>query len=747
MRSCWKGLLLGATLAAALAMPARAQVPSTGLSADDYHRIDLAIDSAQGFLKRQIAPEGMCVGEYDPADARFGSKTALCVYGLLSCGVSERDATLSRALAWLTKANLYGTASVAMRAQALSLLRSREHDLLVSADVLWLLKAAGSDGSYTSISNNNQAPGDYDNFSSQLAVLGIWAGQRRGIASPPEFWRQVQQHWLAQRQADGGWGYMVPASIGRTKSYGSLTAAAAGVLRLCFDNLHNEEFVRCAAPDQCTEAQSAQFWLARRFDTSVNPGIGDNGWHEWLWSLKELAEITGARRIGDHDWYAAAATQLLRRQRADGGWGLGDSAQSAQDRIAQTAFALSVLASGRGAMAVSKLRYNGSWNSRPADASNLAQHLSRTFERPTRWQVVDIDSPVADWHDAPILYISGHSAVAFTQPQVDRLRRFVLEGGMIVSESAGDSEPFTQSMLSLQGRLFPQWPAKPLDATNPLYSIQHVIDKGNLIGVSNGVRLLAVHCPTQISLGLQRPAETQSTASLELATNLYLLSSDKGIERARGQAAWPCSPQLATDAPVIRVARVRHGSNCDPEPLAWNRLACLLAAKGTRLEVSQLLEPSELDVSAWPIASITGTGTLDLWPAQLESLRRYLQAGGRLIVDGAGDSKEFAESAGALLAPLVPGGHEAVVDAPGPVVDAVLREGQVEYRRDVAVTLGEGRHRPSLRGVIADDRVAIIFSPYDITAGLVGYEHFGIAGYRPRSAETVMTGILRYLSQ
>ncbi len=87
----------------------------------------------------------------------------------------------------------------------------------------------------------------------------------------------------------------------------------------------------------------------------------------------------------------------------------------------------------RGQALFHKLQTDGDWNCRPQDLSNLTRWLSRTFEVPLRWEVVSFDMSLAQWRVAPILYITGSKSPAFTEPQIARLRRFVLEGGTIFS--------------------------------------------------------------------------------------------------------------------------------------------------------------------------------------------------------------------------------------------------------------------------------------------------------------------------
>ena len=51
---------------------------------------------------------------------------------------------------------------------------------------------------------------------------------------------------------------------------------------------------------------------------------------------------------------------------------------------------------------------NEPWDERPRDVANLARWMGkRSIEGFLNWQLVDLKYPVEEFHDAPILYISG----------------------------------------------------------------------------------------------------------------------------------------------------------------------------------------------------------------------------------------------------------------------------------------------------------------------------------------------------
>ncbi len=732
--SCWVLAALAAAAAGASAPALGAEGPPAGA------RIEQAIAGARAFLKSQIGKDGQVAGEFPPTDRRhlYGGRTGLCVYALLTAGADERDPTIRRAIRWLAAAKFDGTYAVAMRACALAAVR-REPDLkALAADAEWLIRAAGRSGAYTYAPHDGAGTDTWDNCCTHIAALGVWEAAARGVPIPADYWRRLQQHWVDQQQFDGGWAYGPPRGTGRAASYGSMTAAGLATLYACFDRLEAEKFVRCTGTQEYQPISRGLDWVSRRFSAEQNPRKGVEWTYYWLFAVQRVGQASGYKYLGTHDWYAEGADELLSCQNADGSWGPG----KAPLRLAPTALALLFLAGGRHPVIATKLEYSGKWNPRPRDLANLARWATDTLERPVSWQVVGRRASLEDWRDAPLLYLSGAGPCELTDAQVDRLRQFALRGGLIVSEAACASGTFTLDMRRLYARLFPDWPFQRLPDDHPIYALQFA-PKGleGLWGVSNGVRLLAVHSARDVSLGLQLGPRAPHAPSFYLMANLLLYATDREPLRPRGAARWPTAGEFEPRA-TLRVARVKHEGNCDPEPMAWPRLAALMAReRRLRLSVSELTPVERLDANMWPIAAMTGTEAFRLTKAQAAALERYFEAGGTLVVDAAGGSEAFAAAVRKELFPLAGAGVDEPIPHRHPIYGN-LRLGVIGYRRDYARALGDGAGVGRLRGVREGERYAIIFSPDDLTAGLVGGPVYRLRGYTPEAATALMASVL-----
>lgn len=718
----------------------------------DAQAVEKAVEKAKAYLWSQWAdghwPEVGRPGQRDGGaqERNYGGVTALCAYALLAAGESPQEPRMQRTLKWLAEVEMLGTYARSLRANVWGMLgRNSPYRRMLKADVSWLVKAADSRGTY----NYTYAAGDrgnkdprtwqrrYDNSNSQFGVLGVWAGAQNSIEVPQRYWKVVEKHWLTDQSPDGGWTYCKGRRDKEGRiigSYGSMTAAGLATMFICFDELYRREFIKCRTNTDYAPIVRGLGWMDKNFSATQNPGRGGSQYYYYLYGVERVGLASGYKYFGKQDWYKLGTLNLLKKQGRSGNWG----------NVINTSFALLFLARGQHPVLFNKLRYPGSWNCRPRDLANFTQWISRTFERPVNWQIIHLGVPAAEWHDAPILYISGSTAPKFTDEDVESLRQFVNQGGVIFSEAACSSGAFNMAMQKVYAGMFPKYELARLDNNHPIYGIHFKINRRGLMGISNGVRLLAIHSPAEVSLAWQINAYATNKDIFGLGANIYFYVTDKGSLRNRGVSPWP-NAKTFTPTDTLKVALVRYVGNYHPEPLAWERFSILMGNRHSiAVNVSVPMAITDLDASKQPAAAMTGTAAFTLTDEEHNALRKYIEAGGTLIVDASGGSKAFTDAAEKTFAKILPEGKlsqipssHAVYTSSGPVIE------KVSYRKAVRSSVAASR-KPRLQGVLYKDRLAIIFSRDDLTASLVGYPCWGLAGYEPDSAFELMRNILLY---
>jgi len=691
--------------------------------------------------------------------------TALITYALLETGADPLDPRMAKALKWLRTHKTRKTYALGARCHVWRLANKKTNNRYLRAlgkDVTRLIKAAGQ-GCYTYDSPPTGTRRAWDNSNSQFGLLGVWAGLQAnmnlGSARMKAYFRKVARHWIDCQCEDGGWAYHKVARGKPSEGTESMTAAGLASLFVCLDNTFDEAYAEGKVPSLAEPLERGMKW----FETNLTRTISAQPDGYYLFSVERVGRASGYKYFKTTDWYKMGATGLLASQQPTGAFSVHDL--SGSEAVA-TAFGVLFLARGRQPVLFNKLEREGDWRNRPRDLANVTRWVSDTFEKTVNWQIINLEVPVAEWHDAPILYLSGSKAPVFSAGEMDKLRRFVWQGGTIFSCTELNGEEFRKGMREVYEKLFPDYEMQKLDASHPIYSAHFRLEERpafHMIG--NGVRPLAIHVDDDLPREWQLNRFKEEKWAFEAAGNVFMYVTDKGSLRPRGVVHWPDMPE-SPPRPVAKLARLQYAGHWNPEPLALERFArMMLARTGKTVEVVNAVEIGWLS-GAWSstsesglgrIACLTGTGALRLSAKEKQELKDFVTKGGVLVVDAAGGAKRFTISAEERIEEIFAdaaraGPKDAAAQREGPALVRLARTDpifripgmeiqSVEYRRVTRKRL-EKKNEPNLCAVVIAGRPAVLFSREDLTAGLVGCEAYGCDGYRPESAFEILRNIV-----
>ena len=706
--------------------------------------VDHAIERATRWILAQQNSDGHWETSQDNTQRYWAGDSGLALLALLYAGQNPRSEPMDRGLTWLAQQPLHATYTYAIRAHGLALVPGGKLRARLNQDLGWLVTAirprSHSDfGAYGYVAFNADAAGPWaDNSNSQFGVLGVWMAEEGGAQRSDmlSYWELVEDRWTGIQNPDGGWGYQ------RGESTGSMTAAGLATLYVVLDRVHALSAHR-KAERLLAAIEQAQRWLGREF-TTENPR-GEGRWkHYYLYSVERAGRASGRKYFRGRDWFREGAADLLKHQSPDGSW-TGGGMTPLQD----TAFALMFLSHGRAPLLYSKLEHPPDWSHYHRDVSGLTRYCEQSFERLLNWQIVDLDGPIEDLMEAPVLYLSGKRAWTFSEEQRFKLAQYALRGGLIFAVVPAGGEEFEDSIRALALRLFPEMPLRPAPKDHPLYSgeVQYRFDKPSLMfHVTNGVRTLLLLCPQDVAFAWNTLRLPAREADFQFGANVYLYATDKTTPRSRLET--PEIP-LAPVEPVrtVRVARVAYSGRWDIESYGWVRLRHYMNnTSRTRLLVTSGVGFDQLSAADNRIAFITGVSGFELNAAELAGLRRFLTSGGTLLADGAAGSREFVEAlerhvrAALQVEPGTLARDSCGISGEG--VDGAERLGEMKYRRTTRVD--RGRDYPLLRAFDTGPRLAVIYSPLDLSAGLLGTQVFACNGYDPESCLRIMQNMLLY---
>jgi len=490
-------------------------------------------------------------------------------------------------------------------------------------------------------------------------------------------------------------------------------------------------------------------WMSDHFDKAINK----SGYT--LYTIERMGLASGRKYIGTHDWYQEGADRLLKSQAADG------SFPNQQPWLAETCFSALFLVRGRAPMVMNKLEYSltnnseaskvANWNQRPRDVANITEWIGKQTERHLLWQIANLNAPAEELLDAPILYIAGNQVLNFTDEELAKLKGYVEAGGLIVGNPDCAAPAFADSFKSLGRKLFPAYEFAPLPETHPIYTNQQFKRakwkrKPTIVSLNNGARELMVLLP-DAARAWQTQQPDGKEELFQIAANIFLYAIDTQGLRARGASHFvKADPKVKASRP-IKVARLGYPGNSDPEPGGWRRLAAVMHNASQGELTVETVKPDSAKLHGFQVAHLTGTGGFVLTPPAREEIKRFVSAGGTLVVDSAGGSSEFATSVEKELDGMF-GADAKQLDEPLPASHALYSAGgkppgEIGYRTFARATLGSLKV-PQLRGIVKDGRLIVIYSREDLSVGLVGQPVDGITGYDPQTATTLMSKVLVY---
>ena len=652
--------------------------------------------------------------------------------------LTPHDPAIDSALDRLKSVNFghFQTYGRCLRATTLAVYnRPQDRDAL-RADVAWLVRAGSATGTYTYETTNDR--NIYDNSNSQYGLLGVWSGAETGLEIPGGYWAAVQRHWEFTQAAGGQWHY---GNLSIESPTSSMTCAGIASLLVTHDYLDPPKFTGQVGRDPFSPAlRKGLSWLEsgdNSMDLTPEDPTPYRDWGYNLYGVERVGLASGFKYFGSHDWYRELAQRILTMQLPDGSW-------IPAARV-ETPYMLLFLARGRHPVLMNKLRFNGYWANRPHDVSNLARFASHEIERPLNWQVVPLEHDWVDWTDSPILYLASHKPVySLDELDVKKIRQFALAGGMLFTQADGDSPEFDRYARDLAHKLFPEYEMSDVPPSHPLYSVMEPVKPiVPLKMVSNGVRILMLHAPQDISKYWERRDTKMGERFFSLGLNLFVYAAGKQDFRNRLDKIY-VAPATAEPVQRTKVARLQYAGEWDPEPYAWTRFANVFQRHtGYALDVTPTAI-HDLQPGSSPIAHLTGIYDYAFNDSDVEALRRYVAAGGVLLIDPCGGPGAFErcfrdtllpKAFAGIAAQIVPPTHPLLKAAAGGMQDL----SKPKFRRCAIETLGP---HPGNLLFLRYGRGHVIFTSLDVTSGLLGTNSWGILGFSPDYSQALIQNLI-----
>lgn len=383
------------------------------------------------------------------------------------------------------------------------------------------------------------------------------------------------------------------------------------------------------------------------------------------------------------------------------------------------------------------------WATSPHDTDKLLKFLARSMD--VHFSTINLpqDRIPTDATKIPVLYRSGIRPFFFNETQCERLRNYLFGGGTLILNAYCGHPNFARSALLEMQRLIPERPPYRLAGDHPLYrSCYEITDiryrpLAHKAGAANGIpSAIGIDINTRTAVLFFRydlstawddlPSDAMHIIGYEPDTARQLGTNLMAYVTAERNAAVPLSEALLfidtdrTKSGKLAVARARYDG-------LWrtrdNSLSMLLNVFHSQTQTPVRFEETILDLSAaalfeHPLVYLAGTNAFRLTHEERINLRDYLHRGGLLFAEAACGRTSFDNAFRKEITRVLPGTDlerlppkHLLFQYPHKL-EKVRPTAALRQRLDT-----ENPIPPQLYGIVIGARLAVIYSPFDLSAG------------------------------
>lgn len=413
------------------------------------------------------------------------------------------------------------------------------------------------------------------------------------------------------------------------------------------------------------------------------------------------------------------------------------------------------------------------WNTDPNDINNLLMWMQANMDVNFSWEDKALGDVDLEAEAAPVLYRTGHRAFSFSEAERQRLRDYVMRGGLIIFDTCWGMDEFADSVQREMAEIFPDHPLKELPLDHPVYNayyedagmVQFTDFSGGgtqpagLKGIEIDCRLGVIFSPHDMSCGwdmhtneLEGGSWIESEHALRLGANIISYATatrDMSASLAESKAF---VDESSTTTDRFRVGQLIHEGDWQPNTVGLQNLLDRVGEK-TALQISFAtdgVEPSFEDLSRHPFLYVTGHGDFTWSDAQVAAIRRYLANGGFIFADACCGRQAFdiafRREMGKVLGEGQSAGELAWLRSNHPIYSIHNQIEQVQYTE---AAHQRSRHvrddqRPRLMGAEIDGRLAVVYSPLAMNVGWRVSPVPYAVGYGPESALDLGVNVVMY---
>jgi hypothetical protein len=405
----------------------------------------------------------------------------------------------------------------------------------------------------------------------------------------------------------------------------------------------------------------------------------------------------------------------------------------------------------------------------------LTRNLEKAWDQKLNWQ--EIKGPTAtadDLLETPVIFMSGNGGFVMSDFQKDNLKKYIENGGFLFADACqGDGcgrAEFDRSFRSLMQELFPDNPLEPLPASHPVWTALHRLDRPDerpLLGLQACCKTSVIYCPVNLACywnadrpGIERqmkkvaPKFNRLLDEIKYATKVgvnvttYATGRELKEKGDRPKLEGKAVSVLANRS--LELPKLIHDGGHDEAPNAWRNIQKKFAQTGISINLEKkFVKPDLEQLGNYPFIFIHGRNAFEFSEEERFAIKTYLEEmGGFIFADSICSSKEFTDSFRSEMSKIL-GKSLRRISPAHPIwndrkflwkIDRVT----LRKKRGDTGKFDEIAGPPELEGHEIKGRLAVVFSPNDLSCAMESSTVSQCDGYKREDAEKIGINVLLY---
>jgi len=409
------------------------------------------------------------------------------------------------------------------------------------------------------------------------------------------------------------------------------------------------------------------------------------------------------------------------------------------------------------------------WNLCPSDLEKLMRS-ARALNLSYHWTNTNLNDFHFDPTRLPALCFSGVRTLRLDSQQVQALRKYVLDGGMVICDSIAGSPFFYDSCKAIFAEAFPQSRFRVLPEDHPLYHIFTDVEPAANpeADAQSGALLEAIYVGSRAAVlvskhglgcgwnrdltqvkGLERASFYDIDRANKLGVNLaaYIVGyAEAGRVEGRPELFGLADKKIPSDEFVF--AQIKHEGAWNVHPGAAGALLMKLRRHtSVRVNLNRMaIDLGRDDLSSYPFLYLTGLDDFTFAAQQQAALQQYLSLGGFLLINNGLGLGTFDRAVRREMEKVLPGQGFQSIPRDHDLFHSLFSMERVQYTpmletQEAAPSSGSS----ALLGMMVDNELRVLYSPYDMEAGWLGAYYPMMRGYQPTSAQQLGMNVITYV--